>query len=64
MGCNVAKVEKIYQEVRAIARKHPECKTVDEAKIHKDVDNHQDWDWSMTAIETKALERKCRWQGI
>ena len=63
MRCSVAKVEKIYQEVRVVARNYPECKTFAEIKVHKDLDN-QDWDWGMTTREMKALERKCKWQGI
>ena len=63
MRCSVAKVEKIYQEVRDIAREHPECTTLVEIKMRNDLDK-QDWDWSMTARESKELERKCKWLGF
>lgn len=48
MRCSIAKVEKIYQEVRDIARKYPECKTLAEIMVRKDLDNYG-CDWSMTA---------------
>ena len=63
MRCSIAKVEKIYQEVRDIARKYPECKTLAEIMVRKDLDNYG-CDWSMTARETKAFEHKCKWLGF
>ena len=63
MRCSVAKVEKVYQAVRAIARKFPKCTTLDQAKILKDL-HFKDWDWSLNVKEEKSLKRKCEWLGI
>ena len=62
MRYSVVKVSKTYQDVRAICRKHPECKSLDEAKIFQDTDGNPHWD--LTAKENRALQRMCVYLGI
>ena len=62
MSYSVAKVSKVYQEIRAICRKYPECKSLDEAKVKRDLDG--DPQWNLTVKEEKALKRMCEWLGL
>ena len=62
MSYSVAKVSKVYQEIRAICRKYPECKSLDEAKVKRDLDG--DPQWNLTVKEEKALKRMCAWLGL
>ena len=61
MSCSVAKVEKAYQEVRAISRKRG-CNTLEEARIALGLDCCEDW--KLSAKEERALKLKCGWLGI
>ena len=62
MNYSVVKVSKVYQEIRAICRRYPECRSLDEAKIRRDLDG--DSQWNLTAKEEKALKRMCEWLGL
>ena len=62
MSYSVAKVDKAYQEIGMICRKHPECKSLEEAILKRDLDGFQGL--NLTAREEKSLKRKCDWLGI
>ena len=62
MRYSVVKVSKIYQEVREICRKYPECRSFDEARIKNDLNSSSDWD--LTKKEEKAIRRMCDWLGV
>ena len=66
MSCSVAKVSNIYQNVRAFCRKYPECKSLHDARIQKDLKQESKWDLTggLTAKEEKALNRMCDKLGI
>ena len=62
MGCFVTKVEKVYQEVRAICRNNSDCNSLDMAMIKHDFGDGTDW--KLSAKENRALKRKCDWLGV
>ena len=66
MSYSVAKVCKIYQNVRAFCRKYPECKSLHGARVKKDLELETKLDLTgdLTAKEEKALNRMCDKLGI
>ena len=66
MSCSVTKVSEIYQNVRAFCRKYPECKSLHDARVKKDLELETKWDLTddLTAKEEKALNRMCDMLGV
>lgn len=64
MRNSVAKVARVYQEVRMIALKCSGCATLEEVKIQKDLGDFKHLDWRLSPKEEKSLKRLCKYLGI
>jgi hypothetical protein len=66
MSNSITKVSRIYQNIRAFCRENPECRSLYEARIHKDLICDENWDLTgdLTKKEEHSLVRMCNWLGV